>query len=68
MELALEMKEIANHLADHLSEQEKYVVIEVMKRFLPDNIATAEDLRDIKEARMEYSRGETISHNEINWD
>jgi len=43
MSLALEMEEIANHLANHLNEQEKFVVIEIMKRFLPDNVATDED-------------------------
>ena len=68
MELALEMKEIANHLAKHLSEQEKYVVVEVLKRFLPDNIATSEDLRDIGKARQEYERGETTSHDDIDWN
>jgi len=68
MELTLEMKEIANHLAKHLSEQEKFVVLEVMKRFLPDHIATEEDLRDIEIAREEYRRGETTSHNDIDWD
>jgi len=68
MSLALEMEEIANHLANHLNEQEKFVVIEIMKRFLPDNVATDEDLQDIENARIEYMNNETTSHNDIDWD
>ena len=36
-------------------------------RFLPDDTATPEDLRDIQQARAEYARGETIPHEAINW-
>jgi len=68
MELAIEMRTIADHLANHLSDQEKFVVIEVMKRFLPDHVATAEDLRDIAIAREEYKKGETTSHDDIDWN
>ena len=68
MQLALEMKEIANHLSKHLSEQEQFIVVEVMKKFLPDHIATGEDLRDIEIARQELARGETTSHSDIDWD
>jgi len=39
-----------------------------MKKFLPDNVATAQDLRDIALAQEEYRRGETTSHDDIDWD
>lgn len=68
MELAVEMREMANHLSRHLNDHEKLVIVEVMRKFLPDNIATAEDLEDIRIAREEYARGETTKHSDIDWD
>ena len=68
MQLAVEMIAVVNHLAEHLTDQEKFIVLEVMKRFLPDHIATEEDLQDIRIAREQLAKGEVFSHDEINWD
>jgi len=68
MELALEIRETANHLAECLDDQEKFIVLAVMKRFLPDNVATDDDLNDIKIAQAEYISGQTVSHNAIDWN
>jgi hypothetical protein len=52
---------------DCLPEQEQSLLLEIARRFLPDDTATPEDLRDIQQARAEYARGETIPHEAINW-
>ena len=33
-----------------------------------DTLATADDLKAHRLAMEEYERGETVSHNDINWD
>ena len=43
-------------------------VLEIIKRFLPDDVATPDELGAIAKAREEYRRGETVSHESINWD
>ena len=40
----------------------------IIKRFLPDDVATTEDLAHIAKAREEYRQGEAISEEAINWD
>lgn len=51
-----------------LPEQEQLLLFEVVKRVVPDDVATAKDLEDIQSARTEYARGETVSHENIDWD
>lgn len=51
-----------------LPEQEQLLLFEVVKRFVPDDVATATDLEDIQSARTEYARGETVSHENIDWN
>ena len=65
------MSPIRNQLVemiDCLPEQEQVLVFEIVKRFMPDDVATADDLRAIQTAQAEYTNGETVSHNEINWN
>lgn len=38
------------------------------RRFLPDDVATPDDLDAIREARAEYTSGRTIPHEVVNWD
>ena len=51
-----------------LPEQEQSLLLEIARRFLPDDTATPDDLRDIQQARAEYVSGETVPHEAINWD
>ncbi len=53
---------------DYLPETELALLLEVARRFIPDDVATADDLEAIRIARKEYENGETISHDDINWD
>ena len=53
---------------DCLPEQEQSLLLEIARRFLPDDTATPDDLRDIQQARAEDVSGETVPHEAINWD
>ena len=55
-------------IVTQLPETEQKLILELVKRISPDDILTQEDIDDIEEARAEYTRGESINHNDINWD
>ena len=55
-------------LINCLPEQELLLVLEIVKRFIPDDVATPEDLADIKAANEEFARGEYVRHEDINWN
>lgn len=41
------------------------LVFEIVKRFISDDVATADDLQAIQDARDKYAQGETVNHNSI---
>ena len=53
---------------DLLSEQEQSLVYELMIRLAPDDVATSDDLIAHAAAMEEYKRGETVAHEDINWN
>jgi len=53
---------------DQLSEREQSIIAELISRLLPDDVATLADLAAIVESQKDYDCGETVSHNDINWD
>ena len=53
---------------DLLSEQEQTLVYELMTRLAPDDIATPDDLAAHAAAMDEYRRGETVAHEDIDWN
>ena len=53
---------------DCLPEAEQSLLLEIARRFLPDDIATPDDLNAVREARAEYARGRTVPHGAISWD
>ena len=55
-------------MIDCLPEQEQLLVFEIVKRFIPDDVATPEDLADIKRANEEFERGEFTRHEDIDWN
>ena len=55
-------------MIDCIPEKEQILLFEIAKRFVSDDIASADDLTAIKAAREDLANGETVSHNEINWD
>lgn len=65
------MSPIRNQLVemiDYLPDQEQLLLFEIVKRFVPDDVATPADRKDIQAARAEYANGETVSHDDIDWD
>ena len=38
-----------------------------MKRLLPEDVATAEDIRDIAVARSELTGGDVVDFDDIDW-
>ena len=65
------MSPVRNQLVsmiDYLPEQEQMLLLEIVKRFMSDDVATPDDLQAIEAARAEYANGETVSHDAINWD
>ena len=53
---------------DQLSEREQSIIAELISRLLPDDVATPADLTAIAESQRDYERGDTVSHDDINWD
>ena len=62
------MKRQAFQIFDLLTEQEQILVFELINRLAPDDIATPDDLANHAVAVEEYRRGETVSHDDIDWD
>ncbi len=65
------MSPIRNQLVemiDCMQEPEQILLFEIAKRFVPDDVATPDDLAAIQAAREEYARGETVNHNNIDWN
>ncbi len=56
-----------NNMVEQLHEPDQLLILEIVKRFLPDDEATPDDLAAISEARTEYLHGETVSHESIDW-
>ena len=63
MDLTFEIQETVKLLDDN----SKLLVLEIMKKFLPDDIATPEDLYYINVAEEEYANGESSSWSDILW-
>ena len=64
------MSAIRNQLVeviDILPETEQSLLLEIARRFMPDDVATPDDLAAIEAARAEYAAGETVPHDAINW-
>ena len=55
------------YIAKRLGESEQLLILELMKKLLPDDVANAEDVRDILNAREELINGEAIDFTDINW-
>ena len=65
------MSPIRNQLTaviDCLSEPEQTLLLEIAKRFVPDDVATPEDLEDIRMADEEFAKGEAVRHEDIDWN
>lgn len=51
-----------------MREQAKATPTANVKRFLPDDAATPNDIAAIQAASAEYAHGETVTHDAIDWN
>ncbi len=56
------------NMVDLVPEEELPILLEVVKRFASDDIATPEDIAAHIAALKEFAAGETIPHNAIDWN
>lgn len=49
-------------------ETELPILLEVVRRFVPAEAATPDDLEAHRIAMEEYAAGQTVSHDAIDWD
>jgi hypothetical protein len=54
-------------MIDRMPDEELSLLLEIARRFIPDDIATLEDLEAIRIADEEYARGEYVEEEAINW-
>ena len=56
-------------IVEQMPEKNQMLVLELVQTMVsPDDILTDEDIADIKQARAEFVRGETIAHEDIDWN
>ena len=64
MDLMVELQETVKLLRD----EEKVLMLEIARRFLPDDVATPADLHYIKVGEQELANEDTGSWSNIDWD
>jgi hypothetical protein len=62
------IKQQAFSTFDLLDERGKLLIIELMGRLVPDDVATSRDVELHAAAMSEYRNGETVNHNAIDWN
>jgi hypothetical protein len=55
-------------MIDYIDDRETKLLLEIARGFIPDDVATPEDLADIAKADEEFARGEFVRMSDINWD
>jgi len=61
-------RKLLDRMIDCLPEQDQLLIFEIVKRFMPDDIATSDDIMEVREAHKEYACGETVRHEDIDWN
>ena len=57
-----------NVIVEQMPEKNQELVLDLVKTMLsPDDILSAEDIKDIENARAAFARGDYIRHEDINW-
>ena len=62
------VKQQAFQVFDLLSEREQTLVFELIKSLAPDDIASPDDITAHNIAMNEYRLGETVRHEDIDWN
>jgi hypothetical protein len=61
-------KQHAFEVFELLTEREQTLVYELIKSLAPDDVATPEDISAHAAAMNDYQRGDTVAHDQINWN
>jgi hypothetical protein len=56
----MSVTEQIDYLLEQLPESEKYLLLKIIKRFVPDDVATPEDLATHEAAIAAFNRGECV--------
>jgi predicted transcriptional regulator len=57
-----------NAIVEQMPEKKQMLLLELVKTMVaPDDILTAEDVADIRQARAEFAKGEFVRHEDIDW-
>jgi len=62
------VRERVFEIFDLLPNQKKNLVYELIISLAPDDVATPELIKNHETAMGEYLRGETVNHEDIDWD
>ncbi|MCL2015601.1 MAG: hypothetical protein FWG68_05070 [Defluviitaleaceae bacterium] len=54
-------------IVEQLPQFEQKLIFDLVSRINPDDTLTAEDIADIKQARLDYANGETVSADSLDW-
>ena len=57
-----------HELVDIINPSELNIIYHVLAKFIPEDIATPDEIEAIQIGRDEFLRGETVSHDDIDWD
>lgn len=58
-----------NSIVEQMPETKQALLLALVRTMVsPDDILSEEDIADIGEARAEFVRGESVRHEDINWN
>lgn len=57
-----------NYMVEHMPEEEQKLVLEIVRRFVPDDVATPEDIEAIHAAEEDARLGLLVKHEDIDWN
>lgn len=61
-------RESLHALIDVVDDTEIETLYRVLIKFVPEDIATPDEVKAINEAQEQFKKGEYVSHEDINWD
>jgi hypothetical protein len=65
----MSLAEQINTIITQMPEKNQALVLELVKTMIsPDDVLTDEDAADIEQARAEFTSGECVPHENINWN
>ena len=57
-----------HELIDIIDSKELNVLYHLLTKFVPEDAATPDEIEAIRIGREEFMRGETVSHDDIDWN